>query len=594
MVKVFWLTVRIILIAILLVACRSETRVQPTPVLKVVPGNTTPNGSPTPLSTVSPNTVPTPTAVADTSAPQVEYNEAVRGVIDGTTREGVWHFTGTTDEVVYISVDTVNGALNPTLSLYSRTNTLIARALSTDPFHAELTATLPANGSYRVVVTSEDNSTGVYEMVVTTVQTEGRLVYGDRVVGLLTADQSESNWTFDAVAGDVVDIVVRANGELDTRLDLYDANENVVVSDDDTDGLNPVLRGYPILRSGSYTIRISLIGQVQAGGYELELRKAEAVGGVIGLNSTAAGNFDDRFHLWRFEGIAGTEISVQVEAASGSIFDPFVEVYSPDGRLLASDDDSGEGTNAFIRQVVLPETGTYFILISALSGNGAFTLTLGPAQPPVKMGTVRYDQMVTGTLADGAEHAWTLEVQPGDAVTIAVNRATNATNLDVKVALTDEEGTFLASDDDGGDDTNALIAEHPLLSQGSYTILVSAFSGEGAYTLAVSRVAPTPMTVGDAVIGEVAQEGAVIWWFDGVAGERVDINAISMEPEGNLDLTLSLYTPEGRLLEYDDDSGDGLNALIERWTVPESQRYLIVARALTGEGPFTMSLRRVP
>ncbi len=490
MVKVFRRTMRVMLLAILLVACRSETRVQPTPVLKVVPGIS----SPPPLATMTPNAIPTLTAVTGTS----------------------------------------------------------------------------------------------------TAQTEGRVVYGDRVVGMLTVDEPESNWTFDAVAGDVIDIVIRANGELDTRLDLYDANENVVVADDDTDGLNPVLRGYPILRSGSYTIRVSLIGQGQAGGYELELRKAEAVGGGMALNSSAEGNFDDRFHLWRFEGTAGTGISVEVEATGGSIFDPFVEIYGPTGTLLASDDDSGEGNNSFIRQVTLPETGTYFILISALSGGGNFTLTLGPARPPLVMGLVRYAQTVTGTLADKDEHAWTLEGQPGDVITIGVNRATNATTLDVKVALTDVEGSLLASDDDGGEDTNSLIAGYPLLSQGTYTILVSAFSGEGAYTLAVSRVAPTPMTIGDTVIGEVMKEGAGIWWFDGIAGERVDINAISMEPEGNLDLTLSLYAREGELLEYDDDSGDGLNALIEGWIIPDNQRYLIVARALSGEGRFSVLLRRVP
>lgn len=490
MVKVFWRTVRVMLMALLLVACRSETRVQPTPVLRVVPGIS----SPTPLPTLTPNSIPTVTAVVGTS----------------------------------------------------------------------------------------------------TMPTEGRLRYGARVVGRFTMNQSENEWTFDAVAGDVIDIVVRANGELDTRLGLYDPNEIVVVSDDDTDGLNPVLRGYPIFRSGLYTIRISLIGQVQAGGYTLELQKAEAVGGVIELDSSAEGNFNDRFHVWRFEGIAGTEISVGVEATGGSIFDPFVEVYSPDGRLLASDDDSGDGTNAFIRQVALSDTGTYFILISALSGNGDFVLTLGASQPPIPMGTVRYDQTVTGTLAGNNEHVWTLEAQPSDVVTIAVNRATSAPNLDVKVALSDAEGSILTSDDDGGNDTNALIDRYPLLSGGTYTILVSAFSGEGAYTLFVSRATPMPIAMGNEVVGDVTREGGMIWSFEGVAGEEIDINAISMEPEGNLDLTLSLYNAEGELLEFDDDSGEGLNALIEEWIIPDSQRYLIVARALSGEGRFTLSLRRVP
>jgi hypothetical protein len=578
MVKARWLAVRVGFLVILLVACRSEARVQPTPVLREIPRISTN----TPLPTVTPD------------PKQVDYNQTVRGSINGMTREEVWYFRGNANEMVSISAITVIGTLEPMLSLYSSDNELLLVGTSAFPFFAQLTATLPTDGIYRVVVASEDTSTGQYELVVSTALSEGRLVYGNRVTGVLNAEQPVGNWTFDAVAGDFIDITVRANDELDTRLDLYDADGNTVVSNDDTDELNPALKGYPILQSGAYTIAISPVGQIREGTYELELREVEGEGGVLGLDSTAEGEYDDSFHVWRFEGEAGREISVQVEATGDSIFDPYVELYSPNGILLASDDDSGEGTDAFIRQVTLPETGTYYILISALSGSGDFTLTLAPAKPPISMGTVRYDQTVTGTLTDNDEHAWTLAMQSGDVLNIAVNRATNAPNLDVKVALTDDEGTILASDDDGGGDTNALIREYPLLVSGTYTIVVSAFSGEGAYTLSVSRVAATPIAIGETVRGEVSRNGAVLWWFDGVAGAHIDMNAISTVPDTSLDLTLSLYNAEGQLLVYDDDSGEGLNALIEDWIVPRTQRYMVVVRALSGEGAFTLSLRPAP
>ncbi len=66
-------------------------------------------------------------------------------------------------------------------------------------------------------------------------------------------------------------------------------------------------------------------------------------------------------HLWTFEGEAGQTISVAVD---GQGFDAYIELYSPDGALLAEDDDSGTGTDAELK-ILLPEDGLYNLIVRA-------------------------------------------------------------------------------------------------------------------------------------------------------------------------------------------------------------------------------------
>ncbi len=75
-----------------------------------------------------------------------------------------------------------------------------------------------------------------------------------------------------------------------------------------------------------------------------------------------------------FTGAAGQTVTLTMTAAG---FDTFINLIGPDGTLVASDDDSGGGTNSRI-VLRLAAAGAYRIEATAFSatGLGAYTLTV--------------------------------------------------------------------------------------------------------------------------------------------------------------------------------------------------------------------------
>ncbi len=98
------------------------------------------------------------------------------------------------------------------------------------------------------------------------------------------------------------------------------------------------------------------------------LRYGEAVQGSL---NPSASEQD-----WRFSGNAGDWILVDMRAIGDGELDTFLTLLDPQGNALASDDDSGEGTNARLGPLKLPADGEYTILAGRYDGAGAYLLTL--------------------------------------------------------------------------------------------------------------------------------------------------------------------------------------------------------------------------
>ncbi len=82
---------------------------------------------------------------------------------------------------------------------------------------------------------------------------------------------------------------------------------------------------------------------------------------------------------WRFEATEGDIITITM---TGSIMDPYLELYDGMGALLVSDNDSGSGYNALIKDFVIPADGLYHVYASVLGGHGTYSLSIytDPAQ----------------------------------------------------------------------------------------------------------------------------------------------------------------------------------------------------------------------
>ncbi len=389
------------------------------------------------------------------------------------------------------------------------------------------------------------------------------LIFGEGAEGTLGAGQAGIPFSFEAAAGDVVNVIATSD-DFDVNLTVLDPDGAELAFDDDGGiGLNAALDALELPVDGVYTVLVDGYRGVDgdreiSGRFTLLLERADApeiteddaddaadedsaappvpvesselaygdvVAGVI-----EAGQADIPFS---FEASAGDVVDISL--ASGD-FDPLLRLLDPDGAELITDDDGGEGLNAFIEGLTLPDSGTYTILVDGYRGvnadrdiAGDFTLSLvlvdtaavteddappaddEPAMPDddmmpddaevVEGGSIAYNQSLSGELPiDAAAVAYVFEGAAGDEVTITLQSEA----FDPLLGLFGPDDALLARDDDSGPDVQALIEGFVLPADGAYVIVVNAFRGfdndleaSGEFTLTLTLGDADVVTVPD-------------------------------------------------------------------------------------------------
>lgn len=207
------------------------------------------------------------------------------------------------------------------------------------------------------------------------------LTYGTTVETFLTVGQDE--YRFEGATGERVIITMRSLQllRLDPLLRLRDPGGSTIAEDDDSLGLLDARLEVVLPEDGIYTIVATSFTGLGRGGYTLELALPTstvatsptiAYGDVIDQTLTPGG--EDNY---TFSGNAGDTITIRYESSRLAL-DPYLELRSADGTLLADDDDSGGGLDAQITAFELPADGDYVIVVRTFGGRGggAYTLTL--------------------------------------------------------------------------------------------------------------------------------------------------------------------------------------------------------------------------
>jgi hypothetical protein len=365
----------------------------------------------------------------------------------------------------------------------------------------------PAAGAYRLSLISEEGmfaDPGVTVPLAAGVSAEGRLEEGDArgTHGL------EDRWTFAGRKGQGV--------RIDASSDAFDAflvllRDGIAVDSDDDGGEGRNARVITVLpTTGTYTAVVSAYGGDSPGGrYTIRLLSATgpapapgrvgrlAVGDrVIGRLEPGDAARDDGAlqDVWELDVSDPVELVAELRSTA---FDTYLELYAPDGSQVAQDDDGlGEGTNSMIT-ARLTTPGRYRLIVRAYSekdAGGAYELALasaGPAGPPGQVGTIGVDQTVFGRLEPGDS-----TMGDGTLADVWVFRASQAgqavidlrsSEFDAYLVLQDSSGHTLATDDDGGDGTNARI-EFDVVAGRTYRIIANSYGGSldtGAYRLSV-------------------------------------------------------------------------------------------------------------
>jgi len=492
-------------------------------------------------------------------------------VSENIANRTMWTFDGERGQIVSIAMDTTDTDFDPDLMLLGPDMTeLTYDDDSGEDLNARIQGfILPQAGSY-VIEAGRPGASAEYTLSL--IEEVPQPIALGETVSENIADRAI--WTFEGERGQIVSIAMDTTDPgLNPYLTLLRPNGAELASDDDSgESQNARIQGFILPQAGSYIIKAGRHGTSAA--YSLSL--IEEVPEPIALGDTASENIANRT-MWTFEGERGQIVSIAMDTTDPGL-DPYLTLLRSDGAELTSDDDSGEGPNARIQGFILPRAGSYVIQAGRTGTSAAYTLSLIEEVPePIALGETVSENIAVRTI-------WTFEGERGQIVSIAMD--TTDPGLDPYLTLLRSDGAKLVSDEDSGEDLNARIQGFILPRAGSYIIQAGRPGASADYTLSLIEEVLEPIALGETVSENIADR--TIWTFEGERGQVVSIGMDTTDP--GLNPYLTLLRSDGAELTSDDDSGEGPNARIQGFILPQAGSYIIEAGRPGASADYTLSL----
>lgn len=419
----------------------------------------------------------------------------------------------------------------------------IAVRLNSDDFDAYLSVGKSRNGVYEELTTNDDSDglnsylvftaseSGEFDIRARSVsgKAEGRytlnvengpprpaaipLTVGEAVTGRID-DKSPENtsggrsvyYTLSVRGGEAYEISLNSD-DFDTFLEVFDAYDQSVDSDDDSGGdLNSLLRLHP-KEDAVFTIEARPLSSGNTGDFEIKVEPVTPPPppATLAFNTKVDGEITDddasnggnsRYDAYVVSLAEGQRIQVVLRSAD---FDSYLEIgndETPFTALAEDDDGLGQGFNARLL-FEAPSAGNYVIRARPLSGDGrgAYDIELTDRGPEPKPGSVLIGSTIRSELSerdntvgggafydDYVFHAkadeklrFTLVAQGFDAV-VRVGQMRNG------------EFRELAEDDDGLSDTHSRL-NWTAPREGEYVVRATSYApnSTGDYILTVER-----------------------------------------------------------------------------------------------------------
>ena len=293
----------------------------------------------------------------------------------------------------------------------------------------------------------------------------------------------------------------------------------------------------------------------------------------------------------------------QIDVGLLTLGDSELALYDAEGRELAYNDDYG---NTLASRIVwqAPDSGEYYIAVSAWGTAGSYTLTIGLSDADADAHGNDIESASTITVGEAVESAldydgdvdyFAFRADEGELYQIDVGLLTLG---DSELALYDAGGWELAYNDDYGNTlASRIVWQAP--DSGEYYIAVSAWDTAGSYTLTIGLSdadadahgndieSASTITVGEAVESALDYDGDVDYFaFRADEGElyQIDVGLLTLG-----DSELALYDAGGWEMAYNDDYGNTLASRIV-WQAPDSGEYYIAVSAWDTAGSYTLTI----
>ncbi len=560
----------------------------------------------------------------------IACGETVTGEITDEKWTDEWTLVGAAEQTVFIWMWDIQGfedsrQVDSYLSLLSPSGNRLAYNDNVDKGDAGIRYQFEADATYKILASrnkgEKGRTTGRYEMSVrclgNTMESGGGAVScGGLAAGEITDDNWSDLWTIEGVAGQTIYISMwDVQGFEDTRavdsfLSLHTPSGRRLNYNDNYDG-NDAALSFTFEHTATYTIQATRSGSPfgsTTGRYEVSVRCLETAlgsgGGEVSCGAIAEGEitFGNWLDAWTFDGVAGQTIYISMWDVQGfedpRAVDSFLSLHTPGGRRLNYNDDY-DGNDAAL-SFKFEHTATY--TIQAMRSGGAFASTEGRYEISVRClaqalgaggGAVSCGAMAEGEITFGNWlDAWTFDGVEGQTVYLSMRDVQGFEDpraVDSFLSLHTPGGRRLNYNDDydGNDAALSFKFEHTA----TYTIQAMRSGGAfgsttGRYEMSVRCLEQAlsegggTIICGDSVSGEITFDNWVDYWtFTAGAGEELEIwmrDVERFDDPRTLDSYLSLHTPIGRRLAYNDDS-DNRDARI-RFRLDNTASYTIRAR----------------
>lgn len=188
------------------------------------------------------------------------------------------------------------------------------------------------------------------------------IAYGETVESSLVTGQSEY-YSFEAAAGDIIDIEVVGENGLDTMLSLLNTDlYGVIITDDDSGSrLNPEILRFAIGQTGLYSVQVNaLVGE---GDYTLSLNRSPDA--ILGDEPRRITFIKPGFNIFSFSASAGETLRLTVEVITGNTT-PYINIMNNNTPLVSL---SPTQVTRISTDFTVPSDGSYLLYIDP-SGYG--------------------------------------------------------------------------------------------------------------------------------------------------------------------------------------------------------------------------------
>lgn len=407
------------------------------------------------------------------------------------SRQGFkWHFQGRAGDYLTITIN-ADDLIDPQLWLFGPDGTLLAEdddsggGLNPEIFEVAL----PVDGAYTIRAQTADRP-GLVTLNLSSSQQAsggGPLAVGSPQTGALKPGRTHQ-WNFSGQAGQIISLTMNS-AEFDTFLELRNSQGVILAENDDASlegGTNSSIDLFTLPADDTYTVAARSATNNQGGNYNLTLKlvKVAPGGGPLAPDQPVqAVLLPGQTNTWLIKAEAGAFVTIQVQS---DLLDSYLELYGPEGTLLAKDDDSGGGLNAALLDFPIEESGEYQLVVKpAREGRnqgGVYNISLSITGDLSATGRLAAGETKEASLSQGEQHTWIIEAAAGDTVTARME----SDAIDTYLALYNGNGALLTLNDDFNGSKNAVIDKFIIPAGGQYRLVARAYSAQEAGDYAIS------------------------------------------------------------------------------------------------------------